>query len=67
MNALSFYDDKYMKTKIRTYGDKVYTSFHGLIVLEDYIECELFTTISIVSLLVYESKYYLEVYLDNCT
>ena len=56
-----------MKTKIRTYGDKVYTSFHGLIVLEDYIECELFTTISIVSLLVYESKYYLEVYLDNCT
>ena len=30
-------------------------------------ECESFTVISIDSLLVYESKYYLQVYLDNCT
>ena len=33
---------------------------------EDDQECELFTGISIDSLLVYENKYYLEVYLDNC-
>ena len=32
----------------------------------DDIECECFTVISIDSLLVYESKYYLQVYLDNC-
>ena len=32
---------------------------------EDYIECECFTVISIGSLLVYENKYYLQVYLDN--
>ena len=30
------------------------------------IECESFTIISIDSLLVYENKYYLQVYLDNC-
>ena len=33
---------------------------------EDDIECELFTVISIDPLLVYEKKYYLQVYLDNC-
>ena len=33
---------------------------------EDDIDCESFTVISIDSLLVYESKYYLKVYLVNC-
>ena len=31
---------------------------------ENDIECEAFTVISIVSLLVHENKYYLQVYLD---
>ena len=31
----------------------------------DDIECKSFTAISIDSLLVYDSKYYLQVYLDN--
>ena len=53
------------KTKIITYGDKVYTNFCGLNVPEDGVKCESFTVISIDSLLVYESKYYLQVYLDN--
>ena len=30
------------------------------------MECESFTVISIDSLLVYENKYYLQVYLDSC-
>ena len=33
---------------------------------EDDLECESFTVISIDSLLVYENKYYLQGYLDNC-
>ena len=33
---------------------------------EDDIKCEYFAVISIDSLLVYENKYYLQVYLDNC-
>ena len=51
---------------MRTYSDKVYTNFCGLNVPEDDMECESFTVISIDSLLVYENKYYLRVYLDNC-
>ena len=66
LNALPVYDDRYIETKLRTFGDKVYTNFHGLNVPEDDIECESFTIISIDSLLVYDSKYYLQVYLDNC-
>ena len=49
-----------------TYGNKVYTNFRGSNVPDDNIECKSFTIISIDSLLVYENKYYLQVYLDNC-
>ena len=66
MNALLVFDDRYIKSKIRTYGDKVYTNFRGLNVPKDDIECESFTVTSIDSILVYENKYYLQVYLDNC-
>ena len=51
---LLIYDERYIKTKIRTYHDKVYT------------ECESFKVISIDSLLVYNNKYFLQVYLQNC-
>ena len=61
LNALPVCDDRYIKTKIRIYGD-----FCGLNVPEDDQECESFTVISIDSLLVYENKYYLQVYFDNC-
>ena len=33
---------------------------------ENRIACDYFTIISIGFLLVYENKYYLQVYLDNC-
>ena len=55
-----------MKNKLSIYGQKVNTNFCGLNVSEDDIECEAFTVISTDSLLVYENKYYLQVYLDNC-
>ena len=38
LNALPSYDDRFIKTKITTYGDKVYTNFCGLNVLEDGVE-----------------------------
>ena len=34
--------------------------------LEDGVECKCFTVIPIDPLLVYDNKYYLQVYLDNC-
>ena len=67
LNALLFYDDRYIKTKIRTYGDKVYNNVCGLNVSENDIEYESFTVISIYYFLVYENKYYLQVYLNNGT
>ena len=54
-----------LKTKIRTFSEKVYANFRGLNVPEDDIEYESFIAISVDSLLVYESKYYQQVYLDN--
>ena len=66
LNALPVYNDRYIKTKLRTYGDIVYPNSHGLNVLEDDIECESFTVISIDSLLVCDGKFYRQVYLDNC-
>ena len=66
LNALPVYDDRYIKTKRRTFGDTFYTNFRGLNVPEDDVECESFTVISTNSLLVYDKKYYLQVYLDNC-
>ena len=52
-----------MKSKTRTYVDKVYTNFRGLNVPENDTKCESFT---VSSLLVYENKYYVQVYLDDC-
>ena len=33
---------------------------------ENGVKCDFFTFISIDSLFVYESKYYMQIYLDNC-
>ena len=55
-----------MKSKIRTYGDKIYTNVRGVNVTEDDIEWESFTIISINSLLAYDKKYYIQACLDNC-
>ena len=37
LNVLPVYNDRYIKTKIRTFSDKVYTNFRGLNVQEDDI------------------------------
>ena len=39
LTALLEYDNRYLKTKIRTYNDEVYTNFQDLNVPEDEIEC----------------------------
>ena len=66
LNTLPVYDDRYIKAKIRTYGDKVYTNFRGLNVPKDHIECRSFSVISIDSLQDYDHNYYPQVYLDSC-
>ena len=66
LNSLPVYDDRYIKSKIKTYVDNAFTNFRALNVLEDDKEREFFTVIYIDSLLVYVNKYYVQVYLDNC-
>ena len=40
LNALPVYNDRYVKTKIRTYSNKVYTNFRGLNMREHNVEYE---------------------------
>ena len=65
LNALPVYDDRYIRPIIRTCGAKIYTNFRTLNVPEDVIECETFIFISQYTK-VHKSKYYLQVYLNNC-
>ena len=65
-NTLAVYDERYIKTKLKAYSNKVYTNFHSLNVPEDDIEWKSCTAASIHTLLLYDSKYYLQLYLDNC-
>ena len=62
LNALPVYDGRYIKSEIRTCGNKVCNNFRGLNVPEEEIEYESLPVISIDSLLVYENKYYTQVY-----
>ena len=64
IDASPVYDNKYIKIKIRTHRDKVYSNSQDLNVPEDDVECEYFTAISIDSLLVYYEKYCLQVFLE---
>ena len=75
LNTLLAYDDRHIKTKVRTYRNKFYTNFRGLNVPEAEIGWQSFTVISFDFLLVYnvlnnelynDLMYYLQVYLDNC-
>ena len=63
LNARPVYDDRYIKIKIRTYGDNIYTNFSGSNVPEDDIDFESFIVNPIDFLLVYDKEYYL--YLHN--
>ena len=67
LNALPVYDDRYVKNLKWTFVDNVHINFHGLNVPEYDVEFESFTVIFIDCLLVYDKKYYLQVYLDNCS
>ena len=54
LNALTVYDDKYKKTKIKPNSDKVYTNFRRLNMSEDGVGSNIFAIIFIDFLLVYE-------------
>ena len=65
LDNLPAQDDRYINTKIRTHGDKVYTIFKDQMCQEMEQNVISFTVPSIDSLLVYDSRYQLQVYLNN--
>ena len=64
--AFPVYNDRKIKTKIITHGVKVCTISKGLNVQNYRAEYKSRAVIYIDSLLFYEKKYYLKVYLDKC-
>ena len=66
LNALPVHGVRYIKNKIRTYGDKVYKTCHCLNVPKDGVEYDSFTIFSVDLSPAYEKKYYLQVHLLNC-
>ena len=65
LNSLPVYDDRYIKTDIKAYSEKVYFKFSNLIVLENKVEYKSLTIISVHSLLAYYKNYYIQIYLEN--
>ena len=66
LDDLPVCNNKQIKTKMRTFGNKIYANFRNLNLPKHDIEYESFTVISIDSLLVCNEKYYLQVFLNNC-
>ena len=68
LNSLPVYDDKYIKSKIRTYGDKDCTNFHGLNVPENEKKKKknLLQSFLFIMYLYTTTNIYLQIYLDNC-
>ena len=56
LDSLPLHDDRYVKPKVRAYGDKIYTNFRVLSVLENGVEFESFTGSFIELLLVFHKK-----------
>ena len=58
LNSLPVHSNRYIKTKVRTHGDKFYNNYRGLIVSEYDAKCII---ISVDSFPVYGNKSYLQV------
>ena len=65
LNSDAIYDDKYIKTKVKTFKT-VKTLFSNDIIPEERTECECIPCISLDSVLKIEKKWYPQVYLEQC-
>ena len=60
------YDDKYIKTKIRTFSNAINTLFSGDETPKERVECVCISCVSIDSVLNIKNKYHSQVYLEQC-
>ena len=59
-------DDKYIKTKIKTYAGRMITNFHNKKMLKEKAPCKCLSTIMLDSVIKVNKKYYLETFLEEC-
>ena len=58
------YDDKYIKTKIKTYAD--ITNFHNKKIPKEKVPCKCLSVIMLDSVIESDEKYYLQTFLEEC-
>ena len=59
-------DDKYIKTKIKTYGDSVITNFHCEKIPIEKVPCKCLSIIMLDSVIKAKRKYYPQTLLEEC-
>ena len=58
-------NDKYVKTKIKSYGDKVNTNFQGKKIPKENASCKCLSLIILDSILRVNKRYYLQTLLEE--
>ena len=59
-------DDKYIKTKIKTYADIIITNFHNKKMPKEKVPCKCLLIIMLDSVIESDEKYYPETFLEEC-
>ena len=59
-------DEKYIKTKIKTYGDSVITNFHIKKIPKEKAPCKCLSIIMLDSVMKAKKKYYPQTLLEEC-
>ena len=59
-------DNKYIKTKLKTFKDSIITNFHNKKVPEEKVPYKCLSIISLDSVIKSNNKYYPQTYLDEC-
>ena len=59
-------DDKYIKTKIKTYADIIITNFHNKKIPKEKVPCKCLSIIMLDSVIESDEKYYPQIFLEEC-
>ena len=59
-------DEKYIKAKLKTYGDSVITNFHNKKMPKEKAPCTCLSIIMLDSVIKAKKKYYSQTYLEGC-
>ena len=59
------YDDRYIKTKIKTYADSIITNFHNKKMPKEKVPCKCLSIIMLDSVIESDEKYYPQTFLEN--